>query len=150
MRANDTRRSQTAATTLQMSVAALVRARTVGFRPRRRGLHDPHRRAVDWAPYLNSALLRLCVKNADAWGHPSLPTQQNFLTGTRPTRRPVGVAVHLLLCCQVRGHLGRSAFCDRDGGAPLGGLERGHPGRSALKLGGAWDGLFSTGTVLEP
>ena len=27
------------------------------------------------------------------------------------------------------------AFCDRDGGAPLGGLERGHLGRSALKLG---------------
>ena len=71
------------------------------------------------------------------------------MAGTHRQRCPVGVAVQLLLCYGTR----RSwpyAFRDRDGGAPLGGLERGHLGRSALKLGGAWDGLFSTGTVLEP
>jgi len=30
-------------------------------------------------PYLDSVPQRLCVKNADAWGYASLPTQQNFL-----------------------------------------------------------------------
>jgi len=58
MWANNTRRSQTAATALQMSVAALVRARTVGFPAEKPGQHDPQRRAVDCASYL---ALRFCV-----------------------------------------------------------------------------------------
>jgi len=46
------------------------------------GSHNQPRRAVDCAPYLNSACSYLCVEVADACGHASLPTQQNFLTGT--------------------------------------------------------------------
>ena len=64
MRANDTRRSQTAATALQMSVAAPVRARTVGFRLRRR-VCTTHPGAQWTARPTNS--LRLCasaVKNS--------------------------------------------------------------------------------------
>jgi len=92
------------------------------------GQHDPHRRAVDCAPYLNSAFFRPCGKNADVWSRAPLPMQQNFFE--RGPRRPVGVAVQLLLCYGARRSWLR-VFCDRDGRAPLGGLERGHPGRSA-------------------
>jgi len=38
-------------------VAAPVRARRAGFRPEKPGLYDPHRRAVDCAPYRLSAFL---------------------------------------------------------------------------------------------
>ena len=40
------------------TVAALVRARTVGFPAEKPGQHDPQRRAVDCASYL---ALRFCV-----------------------------------------------------------------------------------------
>ena len=49
---NKTARSHTAATALQMSVAAPVRARMAGLQPGRRGLHNQPLRAADCAPYL--------------------------------------------------------------------------------------------------
>jgi len=53
-------------------------------------------------------------------------------------------------CAVARGALGRRSPATGTVARPWADLARGHLGRSALKLGGAWDGLFSTGTVLEP
>ena len=57
MRSDKTGRSQTAATALQVGVAAPVRARTAGLQPEKPRLHDQPRRAVDCAPYRLSAPL---------------------------------------------------------------------------------------------
>jgi len=56
--------------------------------------------------------------------------------------------MQLLLRCQARGHLGRRSSATGTVGR-RGRLERGHPGRSVIKAGGAWQGLISGGTVPE-
>ena len=48
------------------------------IQPNRLGQCEQLRRAVDCAPYLNSAFFRPCGKNADVWSRAPLPTQQNF------------------------------------------------------------------------
>ena len=122
-------------------VAAPVRARIIKIQADRLGQCERLRRAVDCAPYQLSALPRLCVENAEAWSHAALPTQQIFWGSDTSPRRPVGVAVQLLLCYGAQPSWPQ-VFCDRGRSRSGGRLARGHLGRSARKVGGACQGFF--------
>ena len=95
----------------------------------------------------HSAPPRLCVKEPDAPSHAAIPMQQKFFWVGTHHRDVRSVWPCNCYCAVARGALGRGSFCDRGGRAPLGGLARGQLGRSALKVGGACQGLFSTRSV---